>query len=555
MIKKVMIIAVLAIITMGGGLAVPLSAQAYGTDSFSLASNTSDATAGLFKNDVDNYMNYHKYSGILKDSKWFSFVSGKTDKGGVLDAGYARNIGKIYLGVWYRGNILRTAGDDPESTTTVTPVWNDTLEILEQRKDKTEYKAKWYDSANKFEFLIGVANQGIKVGFYESVRTNKNEGSTSRNVTVVDYLDGRKDYTNAVDEYVNTQSWLKPYVGWGSVFKVSNMSLSPYADLSLLMVDDKLIDKYSSYTTVNGEKQNVKKSIGVGHSNGYMTPSAKIGAKLDLEKKGSVQTQVELSYAIEADLYGNDAAGLGNVSGTVKNIADGYANRETKYSDRTLTETDITYSIDEKSKMKHTITPIYKVTGEPAENLKVGFQANLPITITSESSKQYSKHVERESYKYNTGLPGYVHEKITTTYTGGGKSETSDLNVKLNLNLGATYQLIPERFGINAGIAATPVNYTTNVKRTKANTVDTITTEKTTQDDKSVTQNEKTVTLQTENDVVVETVTWAGYTATLRGGFTFNFNNNAALDLGLSSDANSFKIDLATVNVIVTVKY
>jgi len=398
---------------------------------------------------------------------------------------------------------------------------------------------------------------GSKVGFFESTASNKNDGNPTRTVTVVDTLDGIKTYTNAIDEYSNTESLLRPYVGWGGVFSVAGMTLSPYADIAFGIYDREVIDKYSSYTEVNGVKQNIQKQIGAGQNSGYLNPYGKIGAWVDFAKKETVQTRLGLSYALDLRLYGNDAEGLGSVDGTVS-WAAGYVNRETKYSNRTLTESNLTYTINEQSLIAHTITPTYKITGEPGENFKVGFSANLPVTIQSNSSKNYTRTKVKTVTKYDWDLPGLVREEDTINYTANGNSETSYLQVNLNLNLGASYQLIPDRFGLNAGISAYPVRYLQTVVRRIPGSVASVATVKETQDDGSVTLNSKTVTLKTEADQVTENSTWQQYTATLRGGFTFNFNSNAALDLAASNGsftADSFNLDLTTVNVIFTFKY
>jgi len=553
--KSFLITAVCAVISMG--LALPLGAQTNPSTAGSLASNTNVATAGIFRNDVDNFVDYHKYSSVLKDAKWFGFLTGRTTLGGSLDAGYARYFGGIYLGVWYRGNIFRSPAGVYE-TKTITPVYdlNDPA-LLTQKTDTTSYTAQWYESANNIEFLIGVAGMGIKVGFFESTATNKNDGAPGRDVTIADTLDGRKTYTSAIDEYSNSYSHLRPYIGWGGTFPVAGMTLRPYANINFYFFNSSLIDKYSNYTTANGVKQNIQTYVGQGRNSGFFNPYGNIGAWLDLAKKETVQQSVGLSYGFDVYLYNNDADALGSVDGTIT-WAAGYINRETKYTDRTETSTNITYTINEIKNVTHTITPSYKITGEPAENFKLGFSASAPIRIHSESSDNYTRQKQKDAVKYINGNPGYVRDRDTITYINNGNTETSIFGITLNLAAGASYQLIPGRFGINAGIAAQPIAYSQTVVKRLPRTTASIETDKTTQDDGSVTNNSKTVSLKTEPDNVTNNSSWAQYTATLSGGFTFNFNNNAALDLAANSGAytaNGFNLNLTTVNVIFTFKY
>jgi hypothetical protein len=554
--SKFKVLALVAITALSASMAF---GQTIYTDVGTLSSNTSIATAGIFKNDVDNYMNYHKYSGVLKDdAKWFGFITGKTAAGGVLDIGYARNFGGIYLGTWYRGNIYRLGGTGVYETKTITPTYDDSLEILTQRVDTTAYtNARWDESTNNFEFLIGIAGMGIKVGFFESASSNKNEGPTGRNVVVTDYLDGRKDYANAIDEYSVSRSNLKPYLGWGATFGVAGMNLSPYVDLGLTIHGEKQIDNYSSYTEINGVKQNVVNTVGIGYNRGYLVPDVTVGAKIDLPKKETVQTTLELRYRLNLTLYGNDADKLGSVNGTV-DWAAGQVDRVTEYTDRTVTTTNITYAINEQTNMTHVITPIYKITGEPAENFKLGFSASLPLTFYSLSSDQYTKQIQKDVTKYKWDRPGTVRDRETITYTANGNTETSEFRVNLGLALGASYQLIPGRFGINAGIGATPLNYTQTVNKRLPRSESIVATDKITQDDGSVTTNDKAVTLKAEADNVTVNEVWNQYTANVYGGFTFNFSPKAALDLGANSSTgsgNGFNLDLPTVNVIFTFKF
>jgi hypothetical protein len=551
--KKVSIIALAAIITLT--MALPVMAQTNSTTSSlgTLSSNTSAATAGIFKNDVDNFINYHKYSGVLKDdAKWFGFVTGRTNAGGVLDIGYASNLGSLYLGTWYRGNIYKV--NNATVTNSITPSYNNDRELLTGTTETTSYSGiKWEESANQVEFLIGVAGQGIKVGFLESLASDLNAGNSSRNFTVTDYQNGRVEYSGEVIEYQRNQGYLKPYLGWGTNIAIGDMKLMPYVDLGLVIYNNTLIDNYQSYTTINGAKQNVENVIGAGNNSGYLLPYGTVGAKLDLAKKNTVQTTVELKYGLEMTLYNNDAGLLGSVDGTV-NWNDGYIDRVTEYTDRTETTTNMYYNINEQASVSHVITPIYKITGEPAENFKMGFQASLPISFGSQSGDSYSKRIQKTTTKYKWDNLGTVREQ---DYTGYNSSiEISNLSINLNLAMGTSYQLIPGRFGINAGILATPVRYSHSETKNLPHNESSISTDKTTQDDGKVISNTKTVNISTQADSVRVSDTWSQYSGALYGGFIFNFNSNAALDLVCAySGSADFTLALDYVNVIFTFKF
>jgi len=564
--KKVLIMALTAIIALV--LAMPVTAQTNTPTSSlgSLSSNTKTSTAGIFSNDVDNFMNYYKYGSIFpgggddeNSAKMFGFVTGRNTAGGVLDAGFAKNFGDLYLGIWFRGNLFKSP--NVTTTNTIDPVWDNLGETLLETTETTDYSAaKWAESANQIEFLIGVAGQGIKVGFLEWLATDINPGSSARNFSVRDHLDGRKDYSNETVKYERSQGYLKPYLGWGTNLAIGEgKKLMPFIDLGLTIYDDTLTDNYQSYTTVNGVKQNITSNIGAGNSNGRLTPYGTIGARIEDASEKSTTT-LELKYGFSMNLYNNsyDASGLsGSVNGTVSWGA-GYVNRVTDYLNRTVTETDINLSFSENTSMTHSITPMYKITGKPAKDFSLGFSATLPVTITSQTASSYTERHQytKTDYKADSSMNSETTTK-TMSYSRG--SETSSLSISLGLALGASYKLIPDRFSINAGISATPTAYTHQVISYNPISVSQIATT-TTKDASGVTEN-KTVTAATgTNQQDRNTVWdyWSQWTGTLYGGFVFNFNKNAALDLGASTNsptANTFNLDLTTVNVIFTLKF
>ncbi|GBU26951.1 hypothetical protein R84B8_00467 [Treponema sp. R8-4-B8] len=556
--KKALVMALTAVMIFVLSMPVKAQTNTPAATLGSLSSNTSMATAGIFKSDVDNFINYNKYSGVLKDAKLFSFLTGRADAGGVLDAGFAYNFGSLYLGAWYRGNIFRVA--NTTETHTITPVWDNDTETLHQTTETTSYSAiKWQESANQIEFLIGVAKHGIKIGFLEWLASDGNPGTGT--ITVTDYLDGRIDYQNATVNYERSQGYLKPYLGWGASIAVGSATLMPYVDLGLQIYNNILVANSQNYTEVYGVKQNVVSTVGAGNNQGLLQPYGVAGIKIDLVKKNT--TTLELKYGFDMRLYNNsyDATGLsGNVDGTVSWTGNGYVDRVTDYFDRTETTTDINLTITKPSYMKHSITPIYKIVGDPAENFKLGFSASIPVTLTSESRSSYTDQYQiiKSEYKADSSM-NYVETKRTISYSNRD-TETSSLNIALNLNMGASYKLIPNRFTINAGIGAIPTAYTHSEIKGLPNSVDSI--EMTTTIDAfgNVTEG-KAVTPTTGNngnDSITITESWNQWSANLYGGFTFYFTPKATLDMGVNSSigsGNGFNLDLATVNVIFTFKF
>ena len=553
--KKVLVMALTAIIALV--LAMPVAAQTNNPSSSlgTLSSNTSMATAGIFKNDVDNFIHYYNYSKVFRDdTKFFSFLTGRNIAGGMLDAGFASDSGNIYFGVWYRGNIFRVS--NVAETHTIRPTWDNDQEKLLQTTETTRYQTKWQESANQIEFLFGVAGHGIKVGFLESLASDQNPGTGT--ITITDNKNGHKDYDRETVSYENSQGYLKPYLGWGTNIEISGAKLMPFVDLGLQIYNNTFVNNYRSYTEINGVKQNIISDVGAGRSQGFLQPYGVVGVRMDIANENT--TTLEIKYGFDMRLYNNsyDATGLsGSVDGTV-NWGNGYVNRVNSFLDRTETDTDITLSINKSSSMNHVITPTYKVAGQPAEGLNLGFSIVVPITITSESASSYSDNYTYSKIDFITDK-ALNSETNTKTSTYGQNSETSSLSVALNMNFGASYKLIPNRFTINAGISATPTTYIHREVKTLPNSVVSIVTTKGTDGSGNTIEN-KTVTPSTNNnsDIIEITDYWNQWTATLFGGFTFYFNSNTALDLGIVSDnssENTFNLDLTTVNVIFTFKF
>jgi len=554
--KKVLVMALTAIMALI--LAMPVTAQPSPSSSLgSLSSNTSMATAGIFKNDVDNFMNYYKYESVFRaDTTSFSFITGRTNAGGVLDAGLAHDFGNIYLGIWYRGNMFKVANIN--ETHTIAPKWDNNSENLLQTTETTSYNGnKWLESANQIEFLFGVNGQGIKVGFLEWLATDQNPGSVSRDFTITDYKNGHKYYTGETVNYENSRGYLKPYIGWGTNINNGDTKIIPFLDIGLQIYNDTLVDNYQDYMNAQGVKQNITNTVGAGNNNGALIPYGSAGVRL--ETAGKNTTTLEIKYGFDMNLYNNnyDATGLsGDVDGTVS-WDSGYVNRKTENFDNTYTTTDITMYINKNSYMRHVITPMYKIAGEAAEGLNLGFSITVPVTITSGASSSYSDRYEFSKTE-NIADPSMNSEstKKTRKYSNQD-TESSSLSIGLNMNFGASYKLIPNRFTINAGISAAPTAYNHVETRKLPNSVDSITTTKKKDALGNVTE-EKTVTSSDSNDILTVNDTWSQWSANLFGGFTFYFNSDTALDLGVNSgigSGNGFNLDVTTVNVIFTFKY
>ena len=557
---KVMILGVVTALV----LVLPLAAQSVSQSMGSLSSDTNTATATLFKSDADNFITVDRWSRVKFD-KAFVFVSGDASGplGGKVSLGYATTLGDLYLGAWYQGGVVQVTKPetgDTEKTTVESSYDNERRELVSTEKT-TEYNESWINSANQIEILLGVANQGIKVGFYESVGKNRHPGSSARDTVEIDYKDGRIDYQNAVDEYARTKGYLKPYLGWGTDLEVSEkLKLRPYVNFGVEVFNDNLIDKYSDYTTIKGKKQDVSTSFGAGYSNGYVAPQATIGAKFDSPTKSGAAGTFIIDYALDLRLYNNSAEATGFSGDAVKGTvawAPAKVKQVTNYFDHTQTSTSIDLSIEEKKWAKHTITPQWMVTGSPASGFSLGFKTTAPISITADSGEKYQENHALTDTKFASEPYKNTSSNIVTR-TNDGLTQNTVTTAQLNLMVGAQYKLVPDRFTINGGITAAPVSLTHTVARTAENSQSTVKTTTVKDGDGNVDTHKVEVTKDaTATDTVSVIDTWNAFTGSVRGGFTFNFTPKAALDMSIVAPVTpaSFSVDITNVHVLLSLKF
>ena len=177
---------------------------------------------------------------------------------------------------------------------------------------------------------------------------------------------------------------------------------------------------------------------------------------------------------------------------------------------------------------------------------------------------------------YNSAVNKPQGSRVEQVTRGSnGLTETTEFSIGLNAAVGASYALIPGRFTVNAGIGITPVDFTsTTTKFSKASTLQTTTTKTYDADGKpvsTVVTNNSSGTDSVTDSVKVED-TWEPCTVNASAGFTFNFNENIALDMSVyarsdytdidmpnntlnNSNANGFNLDITNVQVLFRVKF
>jgi len=544
--KRNAIMAVLVIITMC--LAATLGAQ---------TSSQKTATAEVFGNNVDKFMNVNKYTEIGLEN-WFGYMGVSN---GILELGYAKQLGGLYLSLFYKGNILDKISN---SSKTLKTEWNTNLQTK-----LSEYDGEWYDESNgttpsnNFNLLIGVANMGFKLGFDENYTFydapyNANRTSWSGKNT---NIDGSVNYWgNDSISYDQTKGYMTPAFDWGMRLDLGDSKiLMPRLGAKLKFASDELVDEYytNGHNELNGNIVGPKNITKKGQNNGYMDLTASAGVTFYTDST----MYIAVDYVLGMGLYdqGLNQAG-GGATGSVEGFVSWVNNDITEtYIDRTKKTNTVSVNVDEKSSMSHTITPAFWKQLSSKDDVKFGIYAKVPVYISSSSSNKYTDTWGTEETTYNDANLSSQNEKTTTrSHTSGLKTETSTLSINPSVGIGLSYALIPGKFTVNAGATIKPVAYTTTTTTKANNGLDStyIKVEKGSGSNLYTDSETSTVSIPDDPDNAGQpriyddsnvTTNITGLRGDIGAGFTVNFNENFTLDLAVKTDS--------TARVVFSVKY
>jgi len=546
---KVLALAAITVI----GLAMPLGAQ---------TSNQSEATAGVFGTDVDNYMNVNYYDEV-NFNKWFGFVGGNTS--GIFNLGYATKLKDIYLGGFYTGNVLRTNTDE---TTRLTTTWDPSLQQMLTRVDEKTYTRTTTNTNNNIAALVGLTglNMGIKVGFLENITTYNTPYNAGRNggvSTVTQNADGSITYSNNDSlNYEESSGDLIPYLEWGMKLKVGSYTLTPRVAAAVNFFQDKLIDKFygAARTEYNGIIAGQERIDRSGRNNGYTALGIGVGADFYLNEN----MYVGLDYILGMNIYSQslgDAGRSGSVSGTINWTSGNNYSTIDKYIDRIEKYNTVEITVNERSHMSHEITPSFWKEWKDnvfGENVKLGVLVKLPITITSGFASNYTDRWQTTETIYTDA--NYSQNNITdidNNHTAGNLTETSNFSISPTVGVGVSFDLIPKKFTVNAGIKVNVPTFASTSVVTSGNGVNShyTKTEIGFGSNKYTSAENLDVTPPTTvTDSVQTTTSWTGLSGSIAGGFLFNFNDNFALDM-LFNYGSGFDIDIYEWNVLFSIKF
>jgi hypothetical protein len=543
-------------------------------------SNTHKATAGLFGNDVDDFMDVHAYSGLEFDN-YFGFTGYSAPEEnpplllnrGAVGIGYARKFGGIYVGAYYNGNIItsvqgRRAGTDitwqennsPSETETIEAIYDPLTNRLDAKTTTTTPAGKGFYSSNDASVLLGIAGMGFKVGFKEELITGDSGSALlspgSSSTTTERFSLQTKQYQNEVDTYSYIKGDLIPSLKWGMGLELGGLSIDPYVDVKV----DFHRDNYSLITknyTVNTQTNAIIGNLnynGNGQSANYIQPDFTVGAGITFLKKDGLEAGAGIEYGINFALYSNDYDIFGRSGNVGGKVSWNNAGRYITNTENTRFETNhVRLTVEETFALNHRIEPSFTVTKEIDERLKLGFNTTIGIGIDTSSADSYTEYTEETlvTDKRDTYAKNLVER--STTISNQKKEETTVFTIDPEFAAGASFQVIPNRFTLNAGVGL-GFNYSNKTVRTTPQGYDY--TKEYTVDAYGTVTADNTISIDStiQEDKLNVAQGWKGLSGTVGGGFTFFFSPTFTVDAAFSAAGVDFATDLANVNILFTLK-
>ncbi|GHV45040.1 hypothetical protein AGMMS49546_30010 [Spirochaetia bacterium] len=533
-------------------------------------STTKNATADRIGTDVDNFLDYTGHTGVKFDN-WFGYAGYE----GLASVGYARKLGSIYLGAWYKGNVARTQAApytvglpisfDPTSNGSIGSgnsiylvdlinpnydafgkLTSTAVENTEQQNPNGTANTNVIQSDNQLQALIGFGNMAVKVGFREFLFSQPDSATDGR--TTTNPSTGLVSYTSAVESFSDLHGNLQPNVGWGAAFALGKFTLKPKAEVAIAIVQDarEEVTKSGSTTYGNGTVTSTK----TGYVNNFVRPSITVGADFALEGKNGGTWTPGIAYNIYFDVYSNDYDAYGS-SGTVKGLVDYGPSGTIHVVAVSPTSTVVTdtanITVTEKSGVYHVVQPAISYSDNFGDRVKFGFKAQVPVYFGSKTESSYGETTVKADTKYTNGNSSY---STSVTKNNQAETVTSQFRISPKIDVGTSYQVIPGKLALNAGVSGT-FGYRSTEARQTPNGYQVQTTYTTNQDG-NVTANTKTVTsVNGANDTLTKVYAWDAFTPTFGAGLTINFTETFALDTSFQTGTN---VNLGMVQLLLSLK-
>jgi hypothetical protein len=422
-------------------MAFPLAAQIPAP-----VSNAKNATAGLFGNDVDNYMDYFGFKSVTFDS-WFGYAGyqknieldraglGNLDEGNRFALGFAHRFKNFYLGSWYNGNVIEL----------------DTGSFYEKNPNKTDITGSSQADANnsdpsllyadnQIQFLFGFKSFALKLGFQEELKSTSFTGPWTDGITTKD------------NDETSLNGYLAGDIGAGLPVSIGSLILKINLDARVFFY----LDSVENISEYGGDL------IRWGQHGDYIRPELNLALNLAIPGDYDDVFTPGITYAFSARIYNNkyDVNGItGDVTGIVhwrepdsaNNVAGSVSNTAFNRADIAVSEYPGGFS-----ELTHIITPQFQYSKNLGDRLKLGVFAKVPVLIASDSYKSYQEITEVNNST----------QKVIVEYMDPSETTISNLEISPELDFGISFQAIPGRLNLNVGFIAA-FKYHNYVKETE----------------------------------------------------------------------------------------
>jgi hypothetical protein len=409
----------------------PLAAQIPGP-----VSNTKNASAGLFGNDVDNFMNYFGFSGASFDN-WFGYAGYQNTVGAGggsrFSLGLARHLGGFYLGAWYNGNIIGLSSGSlhgKDASGAIDIDGGSQVELEDHRGDPSFLYA-----GNQIQFLFGFNRFALKLGFQEELEMKDFSGPGTE-----------QDSTGKHYDESAAQGYFAGDIGAGLPIGIGDMTLK-------LNLDARVFFHLYSVENISEDSGTIARQ---GEHGDYIKPEFNLALNLDIPGDyGDVFTP-GISYVFSAGFYNNkyNVNGItGNVKGTVRWEPDSIRMGNISVADIYVSENS-----PGVFGLRHVIIPQFNYSGNPFDRFEWGIFTRVPVLISCDSYNSYEEKTTVSS----------VPQTVTVQRLRPSTTDISNLVIIPELDLGVSFRAIPDRLTLNAGVivAFKYYNYVKTVKPT-----------------------------------------------------------------------------------------
>ena len=332
---------------------------------FAQTSKTNTATAGLFGNDVDDYMSVNYWSGIAPEKFFGYFGMGTNRAGNTYNLGFAKQFKNFYWGTYYSGNLgsLKTTKTTTPSTTTVTT--------------ESDTYNKVTDLAFNNVFGFGNIGLGVDFSYYDN-------GTSTKTKSTKTTLTDAKNWSIALNAGL-------------SEYTFKNVKLIPFAKVAFEMNPNVTGSKVIALDFEGNEQTTDTR---------FKVFSIAAGAEMPFGKSETVEQTA--SFALEFDFTSPVDSDIKDNNSTAIVIPLGY---------KVVVKASDALSLGFKANLDSTLG-----FGKRGENVST-FGFELSPDVSAGVTYATKKNVDLNA-GVSFALPSYTYSK-TTTKADSGNTSTS----------------------------------------------------------------------------------------------------------------------------------